>query len=312
MRLILMGTPQFSVPIFEALLKSENKILLVVTQKDKPKGRGLKVTPSAVSQFATKNNLNMLQIESFKEEGAADLILKYNPDMIIVAAFGLFIPKNIFSFPKSGCLNVHPSLLPQYRGPAPINWAIINGDKKTGVTIHYTTAKMDAGDIIYQEAISVDTEDTAETLSTKLSILSSKCILKAVELIKSGGFPSQKQDETRVSYAPTLEKKMGKINWEEPSYKIHNQVRGLQPWPGAFSYADDCMIKIYKTKILDKDSGAFGHGEIINCDKEGIEVATGQGVLKLLEVQFENKCRMMATDCYNGILRKYKKLGQYK
>lgn len=293
-----MGTPQFAVPSLDILIKNGHEILSVVTVPDKPKGRGQKLGISEVKEYALDKNLNILQPVKLKDEDFINEIKNLNPDLIIVVAFRI-LPPVIFNIPKFGSFNLHGSLLPKYRGAAPINWAIINGDKETGATTFFLKEKVDTGNIILQEKIEIGENDTFGEVYEKLSGIGAKLVLETVREIEKGEIKIQEQKDEHSSPAPKIFKEDCRINWSKSSEEIHNFVRGLSPHPAAFTMLDGKMLKIYltnKTEIKSlSDSG------VLLKEEKKLFVNTNDNMLEILELQLEGKKRMKAIDFLNGM-----------
>jgi methionyl-tRNA formyltransferase len=298
MNIIFMGTPQFAVPSLNILLKSHHKISAVVTVPDKKQGRGQKVAQSDVKKFALENNLNILQPEKLKDENFISEIKTLNPDLIIVVAFRI-LPKEVYSMPKFGSFNLHASLLPKYRGAAPINWAIINGEKETGVTTFFLKDKVDTGSIIMQNYCDITEHDDAGTLHDKLMELGALTVYSTVNLIElSGGNPPvQNQNDTEATPAPKIFKDDCVINWNEPAKAVYNFIRGLSPYPCAFTTHNNKVIKIYKTNLTGLK--AEKQGKLYSADNK-IYVSCGDKQLEITELQLEGKKRMSAGEFVNG------------
>ncbi len=298
MNIIFMGTPQFAVPSLNILLKSHHKILAVVTVPDKKQGRGLKVAESDVKKFAVENNLNILQPEKLKDEKFISEVKSLNPDVIIVVAFRI-LPKEVYSIPKFGSFNLHASLLPKYRGAAPINWAIINGEKETGVTTFFLKDKVDTGGIIQQNYCDITDNDDAGTLHDKLMELGALTVYSTVNLIEqsNGSPPIQQQNDSEATPAPKIFKDDCVINWKEPAEVVYNFIRGLSPYPGAFTIFNDKLIKIYKTHLTELSSEKTG--KMYSTDNK-IFVSCGDKQLEVIELQLEGKKRMNSGEFLNG------------
>lgn len=298
MRVVFMGTPEFAVPALEKIIEDGHEVIAVVTQPDKCKNRGMKVQYSAVKECALNHGLNVLQPISIKNE--KDFITAYeklNPDITVVVAFGQILPKEILDIPKYGCVNVHGSLLPNYRGAAPIQWSVINGDKVTGITTMYMDVGLDTGDMILKEEVEIGKEETAGELYEKLSVVGAKLLSKTLKAIEKGDAPRIPQP-IEYTYAPMLTKEMGKIDWNKKSAEIDSLVRGVNPWPGAFTEINGKKFKIHKVK---SSSGKGIPGSIISADsKNGFIVATSDGAIEIIELQPENKKRMFAKDYLRG------------
>jgi methionyl-tRNA formyltransferase len=303
MRVIFMGTDKFAVPALEALINSEVELVCVITQPDRPKGRSLKLAFSPVKEVAIRNNLTVHQPNRVREKEFVDQVLKpLKPDVIVVAAFGQILPKAILDLPPYGCINIHPSLLPKFRGAAPIRRAIMEGEKETGVTIMFMAEGEDTGDIILQEKMGIDSSDSAETLSQKLAHLSARLILNTLRLAQNGTIPRQPQNQSKASYAPKLRKEDGLIDWKKSAFEIHNLIRGTTPWPGAYtSFGEAIQVKIWESQILESSHPSACPGTIVNIlPDKGIVVATGDNDLAITTVQPASKSRMTARDFVNG------------
>jgi methionyl-tRNA formyltransferase len=303
MRVIFMGTDKFAVPALEALINSEVELVCVITQPDRPKGRKLKLAFSPVKEVAIENNLTLHQPNRVREKEFIDQVLKpLKADVIVVAAFGQILPKAILDLPPRGCINIHPSLLPKFRGAAPIQRAIMEGEKETGVTIMFMDEGEDTGDIILQETMEIDSSDSAETLSQKLAYLSASLIQKTLRLAQSGTIPHQPQDQSKASYAPKLRKEDGLIDWKKSAFEIHNLIRGTTPWPGAYTtFREAIQLKIWESQIPESSHPSAHPGTIVDIlPDEGIIVATGDNDLAITTVQPASKSKMTARDFVNG------------
>lgn len=294
MRIVYMGTPDFAVAALEAIIAAGHQVVAVVTQPDKEKGRGKAISMSPVKECALKNNIEVFQpVKLRNNPEAVEQLRSYNADMFVVAAFGQILTEEVLNMPKYGCINIHASLLPAYRGAAPIQWAILDGLEETGVTIMQMDKGIDTGDILMQETLAIESTDTGESLFDKLSILGAKAIVRAIPLIEEGSLVPQKQDDSLSNYAKMLNKEMGKINWEDDAVKIERYVRGLNSWPSAFSFIKGKQLKIWKSEVADEVTpGNDLTGTIVAVDKKSFSVACGTGVLRILEVQLEGKKRM--------------------
>jgi len=289
MRIIFMGTPDFAVSSLKALIESEHDVIAVVAQPDKPKGRGHKLTAPPTKILAEQYNIPVLQPEKIKTDEFLKELEKLNPDVICVTAYGKIIPKSILELPEYGCINVHPSLLPQYRGAAPINWTIVRGEKVTAVTIMQMDEGMDSGDILLVREVAISDEDDAGTMFEKLSHIGGEMLVETIGLLAEGKLDPVKQDESLVTYAPMLKKSDGEINWEKSATDIHNLVRGLNPWPGTFTKLGNKTLKIFKTKIVE---GQGKPGEVVLSSKNDLHIATADGALQILELQIEGGKRL--------------------
>jgi methionyl-tRNA formyltransferase len=294
-----MGTPGFAIPSLTMLIASDNTIAGVVTQPDRPSGRGKKLTPPPVKTLALQHALPVLQPERVKEENVIQWLRSKKPDLIVVVAFGQILPPKILKIPSYGCINLHTSLLPQYRGAAPINWALINGEKKTGVSTILMNEWMDTGDIFLQMETKIEEKEDALTLSNRLSTLGAKLLLKTISHLKRGGLTPTPQNHSKVTYAPLLKKDDGHIDWRKNAQAIHNQIRGTLPWPGAFTYLDKKLLKIFNSVVIDEENRG-SPGKIFQVGAEGIKVATGKECLLLTEVQLQGRKRMNAAEFIKG------------
>ncbi len=317
MRIVFMGTPDFARDSLKAIYEKDHEILSVITVPDKPKGRGMKLVYSEVKEYALSKELEVLQPDKLRENPEIiKKIKEMNPDIICVVAYGRILPKEILEIPKYGCINVHPSLLPKYRGPAPIQWAILNGDKNTGVTTMYLNEEMDAGDIILKQEVAIDENETSGELWDRLSKIGAKLLTETLKQIKNGTAPREKQGD-KFSIAPMLNKEMAKIDWENKTAKeIKNLVRGLNPIMGAYSKLNGKKIKFWKVDTINKNEfiekyqefkgyeyrfSEIEPGTILYIDKkEGIYVMTKKEILIVLEMQGENAKRMIAPEFLRG------------
>ena len=306
LKIVYMGTPDFSVLPLKKLNEIYD-IVLVVTQTDKEVGRKKEIKFSKVKEFALENNLEVFQPEKIKED--YQKIIDKKPDIIITCAYGQIIPKKLLDYPKYGCINIHASLLPKLRGGAPIHRAIIEGYKSTGITIMYMDEKMDSGDIIYQEEINIEDDDTTESLFDKLSILGSDLIIKVLPSIINKTNNRIKQNENEVTYAYNITKEDEKINFNKTTKDVYNQIRGLYFHPVGYALLDNKKVKIYSSKIGDsKKEGNVG--EIINLYKDSIGVKTLDGEILIKEIQLEGKKRILVKDYLNGIQDKNSLIGK--
>jgi methionyl-tRNA formyltransferase len=297
MKIIFMGTPEFAVPSLKRLTEG-NEIIAVVTTPDKAKGRGLKIQYSDVKIFALDKDIPILQPDNLKDDNFISQIKSLNPDLIIVVAFRI-LPKEIFSIPKFGSFNLHASLLPKYRGAAPINWALINGENETGVTTFYLQEKVDTGNIILQEKIKIENEDDAGTIHDKLSDIGADLVIRTVKLIEQGNLNLKKQDENLTTKAPKIFKEDCIIDWNLDDKKIHNSIRGLSPYPAAYTHFDNKTVKIFKSKLTDMLSNSYP-GQI-NIDNNNLFVNTSCNLLQIMELQLEGKKRITSSDFINGL-----------
>ena len=298
MKIIFFGTPDFSLKALEMLYK-HHEIVMVVTQPDKRKGRGKKLQVTPVKEYALKMNIPVFQPENINEIEAIEFIEEQKPDLAVVVAYGQILKTPILNLPKLGCYNIHASLLPLYRGAAPINRAIINGEKTTGITIMKMDRGMDTGDIVLVEETPVYNEDTAETLHDRLSNIGARAILQAIEQIEKGLAVTIVQDESLATYAPKLTKETGIIDWDKSADEILNLIRGLNPWPIAYTYLKNIKMKILEAKHVECESG-LAPGTFIEIKDNGFLVKTGKGCILITRVQFPNKKAMYADEYARG------------
>ncbi len=299
MKIVFMGTPEFAVPTLGALHSAGYNIELVITQKDKPKGRGKKIQYTPVKEKALELGLEVFQPDSINSPEAIEKIRSINPDFIVVVAYGQILRKAVLDLAKYGCYNVHASLLPKYRGAAPINWAIINGEKETGVTIMEMNEGLDTGDIVISDAIPIDEDDDAVSIHDKLSVLGANLILEAIEGIAAGRLIKTAQDHSVSTYAPMLNKDMGRIKWDEDAKTIINLIRGLKPWPSAYTEYKGDIIKIHKASLTNEMKDGVC-GQIVKVDNKGIYVNTKDRIIILEEIQFPNKRKMTVEEYLRG------------
>ncbi|MBI5575575.1 MAG: methionyl-tRNA formyltransferase [Deltaproteobacteria bacterium] len=292
-----MGTPAFAVPSLSALATSEN-VVLVVTNPDRPSGRGQTLAPPPVKVEAERLGLPVFQPEKAKHPDSVARIAGEHPDLIVVVAYGHILPKSILDIPKLGCINVHASLLPKYRGAAPINWAVVRGEETTGVTIMKMDVGMDTGPMLHVREIPIGHYDTAETLFPKLSLLGADALMEALRNLHAGTLVEIRQEDSQASYAPMLKKEHGMIDWTKSAREIRNLIRGMAPWPSAYAFHGGKALKILSAAVReDHDVPGGTPGEIVAVGKDGIVVACGEGSLALVQVQPEGG-RPMASWAY--------------
>ena len=300
MRLVFMGTPAFAATSLEALLKSDDSVVGVVTQPDRPKGRGQVLTPSPVKLLTQREQIPLLQPLKMKDLEFLQALARWKPDLIAVAAFGRILPPGILSLPPLGCINVHGSLLPKYRGAGPIQWAIINGETETGITTMLMDEGMDTGAMLLQEAIPITSTDTADTLAPRLAELGGRLLVETIAQLKAGTLAPQPQDALQVTFAPLLKKEDGEIDWALPATALANRVRGLSPWPGAYTtVAGGDRWAIWRAQAL-PGPVTKPPGMIIAVTTDAIHVATGDGVLAVMELQPANSRRMAVSQFLAG------------
>lgn len=299
MRVIFMGTPDFAVGTLEAIIEAGHEVVLVVTQPDKPKGRSGALQFPPVKECALAHNIEVFQPTRIRLEENVEYLRKYNADIMVVAAFGQILPKSILDMPKYGCINVHASLLPKYRGAAPIQWSILNGDEFTGVTIMRMDVGMDTGDMIAKREIRIAEDETGGSLFDKLAVLGARLCVDTMPLIEAGTVSYIPQDDAQATHASMISKELGDIDWNRSAVEIERLIRGLNPWPSAYTTLDGKTFKIWKAKVV-SESNEQRPGCIVKVTKDSIEVQTGNGVLALLEVQMEGKKRMEASAFLRG------------
>ncbi len=297
MRILYMGTPQFAVAPLKALLDAGHQLAGVVTRIDKPAGRGRQLAAPPVKIFAVERGLPVYQPKRVRDPEFLEKLRQVNPDAIVVAAYGQILPAAVLHLPPHGCINIHASLLPAYRGAAPVNWAIIRGERETGVTIMQMDEGMDTGAILMQEAIPIEPVDTAGTVTEKLSHLGASLIIRALPLVESGKLKPNGQDNAGASLAPLLKKEDGRIDWTLPAVEIGNRVRGFTPWPGAYTYFDASIVKILKTEVV---PGAMEPGRISAGEGNTLDVGTGNGLLRIITIQPSGKKPMSAAEFLRG------------
>lgn len=301
MRIVFMGTPDFARDSLKAIVEAGHEIELVITNPDKMKGRGMKKSFSEVKKYALEKGLSIEQpLKVRNNQELVDKLKEINPDVICVVAYGKIIPKEILEIPKYGCINVHGSLLPKYRGAAPIQWSVLNGDKETGVTTMFMDEGMDTGDMIEKEKLQIGDDETTGELWDRMSELGAKMLVSTLEKLESGNYKREKQSDD-FSVAPMLKKEMARIDWnKDDSAKIKNLVRGLNPFMGAFSFLNDKKIKFWKVKIIDEKFDEKPGTVIMADEKKGLIISTLDGAISVLEIQGENARKMPFSDYLRG------------
>ncbi|MCF0121833.1 MAG: methionyl-tRNA formyltransferase [Lachnospiraceae bacterium] len=304
MKIVFMGTPDFSVNTLEAILEAGHQVAAVVTQPDKTKGRGKILQATPVKEVAMAHGLTVYQPKKVREDGFLEKLKKIHPDVIVVVAFGQIIPGTILKLPKFGCINVHASLLPKYRGAAPIQWALINGEEVSGVTIMRMDAGVDTGDILSKEEILLEKDETSSSLFGKLREMGARQLVQTLERLEDGTVQPQKQPaESSTDYARMINKADGLINWRKDAKSIERLIRGMNPWPSAFTRMKGKNLKIWKADVLQQDS-KLAPGTVVSAGKEGLSVQTGKGQLNILELQLEGKNRMDVDAFLRGCFQK--------
>ncbi len=296
MRVVFMGTPDFAVETLEALIRSEHQIEAVVTQPDKPKGRGKAVQFPPVKEVALREGLTIYQPRKVRDPEFIKILKEKNPDVIVVVAFGQIIPQEIIDLPRYGCINVHGSLLPKYRGAAPIQWAVIDGEKESGVTTMQMDAGLDTGDMLLKTVVPLEEKETGGSLFQKLSKAGAELLLRTLKGLEENSLTPEKQGESTTPYAKMLTKEMGRIDWRQDASVIERLIRGLNPWPSAYTYLDGKTLKIWQAAAEEGDTEEQP-GIVTEVNKKELKVQTGKGILSLKEVQLEGKKRM-ETDAF--------------
>lgn len=302
MRIIFMGTPEFAVPVLESLINSRHEVVAVVTQPDRPKGRGKNMQFSPVKECALAHNIPVMQPVNVSVPEVIDELRAYEPELIVVVAFGQFVTKKIREMPKYGCINVHASLLPKYRGAGPIQWAVINGEKESGVTTMYMCREIDKGDMLLKDTVTLDPKETGDSLHDKLSMMGGPLLLKTIDQLENGSAVRIPQCEEESTYAPKLEKTMGNIDWTMDADRIERLVRGLNSWPGTFTKIHGKTVKIWdcdvvRQETLTENQAAATPGTVIVSEKDKLIVKAGNGALSLRMLQPEGK-KNMTVDAY--------------
>ncbi len=306
MKVVFMGTPDFAVDALQAIIEAGHEVTAVVTQPDKPKGRGKEMQATPVKACALEHHIPVFQPVKVKEPEAVETLRSYEADIFVVVAFGQILSEEILQMPKYGCVNIHASLLPKYRGAGPIQWAIINGEKETGITIQQMDKGVDTGDILFQSVVPIDAKETGESLFEKLAKAGAALIVEALPKIEAGEVTPRKQDETQASHAKMLQKSMSRINWNRKATELDCLIRGMISWPGASSGYHGKTLKIWQQEPVAKDRlpekvlTGTEPGTVIAVEKDAIYVQTGEGALKLTEVQLEGKKRMAVKDFLLG------------
>ncbi|WP_352415986.1 methionyl-tRNA formyltransferase [Oscillibacter ruminantium] len=301
MRILFMGTPEFAVASLKRLVEDGHELCGVLTQTDKPKNRGMKLIPTPVKEYALTKNLPVFQPQKARDGEAMSIVRQLDPELIVVAAYGKILPEELLNYPKYGSINVHSSLLPKYRGAAPINWAILNGEAETGVSIMYMAAALDAGDVIAQARTPIGPDEDAQTLTARLAELGAVTLSETVTALENGFATRTPQDESAFTYAPMLSRELSPIDWTRSAHAINCQIRGLIPWPAA---STDAVIgetmKVFRS-VETGEQTAAKPGTVLTADKRGIAVACGDGkVLSLTEIQAVGGKRMSAADYLRG------------
>ena len=297
--IVFMGTPATAAATLELLLQGPDRIVGVVTQPDRPKGRGQKTAPSPVRKIAESHGVPVVAPEKIRAPEFLDTLRNWRPEIIVVVAYGRILPKAILELAPRGCLNVHYSLLPKYRGAAPAAWTIINGESKAGVTTMRLVEKMDAGPVYLQETLAVVSGETTGSLQARLTPIGARLLMETLRQLKEGALQVREQDENAMTSAPMLKKEDGLIDWNQSALAIERRVRGLDPWPGAYTHIGNKLLKVHRAKVLPAD-GKGDPGEVVRAVVGGFCVATGAGIIGLEEVQLENKRRLPGAEFIKG------------
>lgn len=302
MKVLFMGTPDFSVPTLEKLVENEHELVGVVTQPDKPKGRGKSIICTPVKECALKHDIKVYQPEKVKSEEFIQELKSIEFDVIVVVAFGQILPKEILDMPRYGCINVHSSLLPAYRGAAPIQWTIINGEKQTGVTTMYMDEGLDTGDMLLQVKTDIEDDETGGSLHDRLAVMGADLLIQTLKLALSGALTRTKQDDSESNYVGMIDKSMGNIDFDKDAEEIERLIRGLNPWPSAYTKLDGKTLKIWKAKVITSEDKILAdyvdkledasNGEIVAVNKKTFVIKTAKDYLQCLDVQLEGKKRM--------------------
>lgn len=300
MKILFMGTPEFAVPSLRALVEAGHEICGVFTQPDKPKNRGMKLFPTPVKEYALSKDIPVFQPQKLRDGTALQLVHELNPQLIAVAAYGRILPDDILEYPSYGCINVHSSLLPKYRGAAPINWAVLNGEQETGVTIMHMASQLDAGDIIDTVKTPIGPNELVTELYDRLAELGGELLVQVVAAIGAGSATRTPQDHSKATLAPMLSRELSPVDWGRTAREIHNQVRGLIPWPAAVTTLNGVRCKLFVTQVL-KEQTCRAPGSVLSAGKQGIQMACGGGTVLLIEeLQADGGRRMRAADYLRG------------
>lgn len=305
MRAVFMGTPEIAATVLKSVLASRHEVIAVVTQTDKPKGRGHEMAFPPVKEVALKAGIPVLQPQRARDEAFIEELRALNPDIILVAAYGKLLPKAILDMPKFGCINVHASLLPKYRGASPIQWAVLNGDEKSGVTIMHMAETMDTGDIIMTEEVVLAKDETAGTLHDKLADIGGPLLVTAMDALETGRAPRIRQNDEEATHVTMLDKTMGNMDFSKSAVQLERWIRGLNPWPTAYTKLDSKMLKLWKAEVvpaeeLNKEEKVGMPGTILAVGKDSFDVLTGDGALRIKELQLEGKRKMTAEEFLRG------------
>ena len=291
MKVVFMGTPDFAVGALEALVEAGHEVVAVVTQPDKPKGRGKEMQQTPVKVCALKHNIEVFQPVKIKHKEAVEVLKGYGAELFVVAAFGQILSKEILDMPKYGCVNIHASLLPKYRGAAPIQWAILDGEKETGVTIMQMNEGLDTGDMLTKVIVPIEDTDTGESLFDKLAEAGAKLLVETIPQIEAGEVTPQPQDDSLSTYAKMIKKEMGLIDWKKEAVVLERLVRGMNSWPSAYTHFNGKTLKVWESEV-EMENHNVAPGTVVEVTKNSIKVQTGQDLLVLKQIQLEGKKRM--------------------
>jgi methionyl-tRNA formyltransferase len=297
LRLVFMGTPEFACPALQKLIDRSERLVAAVTQPDRPKGRGQQLAAPPVKLLAERHNITVLQPGKVRAPEFIDAMRELRPDLIVVVAFGQILPRALLDIPRHGCINVHASLLPRYRGAAPINWCIVNGETETGVTTMQMDVGLDTGAMLLKKATPIDPDEDAQALHDRLAVIGAETLAETLDLLVAGRLAPEKQDDALSCYAPMLKKEDGLIDWDREPSAIRNLVRGLAPWPGASTFVDGKTLKICRCRVA---GGSGTPGAVLQADRTGLVIACRDGALLIDELQLEGKKRLSARDFLAG------------
>lgn len=305
MRAVFMGTPEIAATVLKSVLASRHEVVAVVTQTDKPKGRGHEMAFPPVKEVALEAGIPVLQPQRARDEAFIEELKAINPDIILVAAYGKLLPKEVLDMPRFGCINVHASLLPKYRGASPIQWAVLNGDEKSGVTIMHMAETMDTGDIILTKEVVLAEDETAGSLHDKLAEIGGPLLIEAMDALETGRAPRIRQKEEEATHVKMLDKTMGNLDFSKPAVQLERWIRGLNPWPTAYTKLDGKMLKLWRAEVLPAESvrKEVKHceaGTVFAVEKDSFSVCTGEGALRIKELQLEGKRKMTAEEFLRG------------
>ncbi|MDI6755456.1 MAG: methionyl-tRNA formyltransferase [Thermodesulfobacteriota bacterium] len=302
MKLLFLGASEFAVPSLKSLIGSPHEVLAVITQPDRPKGRGRKLVPSAIKSLTLDKNIPLFQPEKISDSSSLKALRSFQPELIVVVAYGQILPPTVLSIPPRGCVNVHASLLPKYRGAAPINWAILNGETRTGVTTMYMDAGMDTGPLLLSAETLIEMEDTAGTLHDRLSRMGAQLLLETLDGLEKDLIIPRPQDPSLATYAPKINKDTTQINWNTPARQLANFLRAFDPWPGAFTYWDGRLLKLFRPRYVEEpeENPLEAPGTIVRADADELCIATSPGYLRVRELQMENRPRMSVSEFLRG------------